>query len=110
MIIGIIGIDGKKYNSKGVGSGFWVRALPGQHEFEITYRFQYALGGNNTASYKESNVKVSVNMKPKYIYLAKPKINGGNVSVVIEELPESAGYKLPIGAKGFNYQEVAPEF
>jgi hypothetical protein len=110
IIVGIVGIDGKKYTSKGIGSGFWVRTLPGQHEFEITYRFQYALGGNNTASYKESNVKVSVNMKPKYVYLAKPKIDGENISVLVQELPESAGYKLPIGAKGFNYQEVKPEF
>jgi len=106
LLASIVAVDGKRLVPKGAGSGFWVRVLPGEHEFEILYQ----LMDNGLVSYKFTNIKVSVAMNPRRIYLAQPSITDRSLSVNVKELPENSDYKMPLGLKGINYQEFSAEF
>ena len=106
LLPAIKAIDGKPYDPKGAGSGFWVRVLPGPHQFDVLYN----LMDNGLNSYKSAIVKVSVNMTPKNVYVATPILNDNSISVDVEELPASTDYRLCLGLKGVNYEDFRAEF
>lgn len=106
MQVGIVAIDGKPFSCAGAGCNFWVRVLPGNHEFEIRYN----LMDGGLRSYKTATIKMAANMKAKKIYVARAVPETSSLQVKVEELADDYDYKLPLGLKGANQQNFRATF
>lgn len=92
-------VDGKPTSCVQAGCPYWVRVLPGAHQFLV----RYLLPGIPVQRY--ANVPVQVpDMKPRHVYVARYQLSGNTVRVTFEDLGEDPDYGIPLGLEGTRYR------
>jgi len=90
----ILSVDGEKFHCTNGSCPFWVRTLPGTHNFKVFYQL-FARGFHD---YGEAQLLIR-EMKPRHIYEARFHLvdKGDKFFVTAEDLGENPEYGLKLG-------------
>lgn len=105
----ILSVDDKETSCWQVGCPFWVRVIPGQHTFLVTY----ALFNNGTYSHLQGELTISpMEMKPRHIYEGRFQSNerGQTFRVDVTDLGERTDYSIDLGLEGVNQNNYKVTF
>ncbi len=105
----ILSVDGKETSCWQVGCPFWVRVIPGQHSFRITY----ALFNNGISSHLQGELDVSsLEMKARHIYEGRliPNEADKTFRIHVADLGENPNYSIDMGLKGVNQKNYKVSF
>jgi hypothetical protein len=101
----VAAVDGVKTSCWKVGCPIWVRVLPGDHVFTVTYGM-YGAGSSRTGT---TDVRVT-GMQPRHVYEVRFQTNGDQFAASVEDLGEDPDYGIYIGLQGVNQKRYRASF
>jgi hypothetical protein len=103
----IVAVDGVKTSCWKVGCPIWVRVLPGDHVFTVTYN----IFDNGIASHKTGTTDLRVTaMQPRHLYEVLYQIVGDRFRGFAEDLGEDPDYGIYVGLQGVNQKRYRASF
>ena len=101
----IVAVDGIKTSCWKVGCPIWVRVVPGDHVFTVSYGI-YGSGSHATGT---TDLRVTA-MQPRHVYEVRFQTSGDRFGASVEDLGEDPDYGIHVGLQGVNQKRYRASF